>query len=118
MTLPQFRAIKEQRQWAAFAASLLDGPKLPSEAMDLFGKYLIEAGHYIREQIGDDRRLVCLLRHLLPPYTGRQKRQVGIYVGHGGACVVFCSPILILPCLTDFPQGQDFRRPSSFDLTV
>ena len=70
MTPAQLRAVKEQGQWAAFAASLLSGPKLPSEAMELFGTYWIEAGHHIREQVGDDRRLVCLLRHLLPPYTG------------------------------------------------
>ena len=70
MTLTKFRAIKEQRQWASFAASLLTGPKLPPEAMDLFGTYWIEAGHHIREQIGDDHLLVCLLRHLLPAFTG------------------------------------------------
>jgi hypothetical protein len=70
MTLDQFRATKEQGQWAAYAASLLSKQKLPSETMDQFGTYWIEAGHHIREQIGDDRLLVCLLRHLLPPYEG------------------------------------------------
>lgn len=69
MTLDQFRAVKEQGQWAAYAASLLE-QILPSETMDQFGMYWIEAGHHIREQIGDDRLLVCLLRHLLPPYEG------------------------------------------------
>lgn len=71
MTLNQFRAVKEQGHWAAYAAALLSMRKLPSEAMDQFGTYWIEAGHHIRDQIGDDRLLVCLLRHLLPPYEGK-----------------------------------------------
>jgi hypothetical protein len=70
VTLAQLRAVKEQGQWAAFAASLLSGPNLPSEAIELFGTYWIEAGHHIREQIGDDHLLVCLLRHLLPAFAG------------------------------------------------
>jgi len=71
MTLDQFRAVKEQGHWAAYAASLLSERKLPPEAMDQFSTYWIEAGHHIREQIADDRQLVCLLRHLLPPYEGK-----------------------------------------------
>lgn len=71
MTLDQFRAIKEQGHWAAYATALLSEQKLPSEVLDQFGTYWIEAGHYIRDQIGDDRLLVCLLRHLLPPYEGK-----------------------------------------------
>ena len=70
MTLNQFRAVKGQGQWAAYAASLLSEQKLSSETMTQFGTYWIEAGHHIREQIGDDRLLVCLLRHLLPSYEG------------------------------------------------
>lgn len=70
MKLDQFRAVKEQGQWAAYAASLLSEQKPPFETMDQFGTYWIEAGHHIREQIGDDRLLICLLRHLLPPYEG------------------------------------------------
>jgi len=38
-----------------YAALFLSGRKLPSEAMDQFGTYWIEAGHHIRDQIGDDR---------------------------------------------------------------
>jgi len=71
MTLDQFRAVKEQGHWAAYAAGLLSERELPSEARDQFGTYWIEAGHHIRDQIGDDRLLVCLLRHLLPPYEGK-----------------------------------------------
>lgn len=54
----------------AYATSLLSKQKLPTEMMSQFGTYWIEAGHHMREQIGDDRLLVCLLRHLLPPYEG------------------------------------------------
>lgn len=71
MTLDHFRAVKEQGHWAAYAASLLGEQKMPAEALDQFGTYWIEAGHHIRNQIGDDRLLVCLLRHLLPPYEGK-----------------------------------------------
>lgn len=71
MTVDQFRAIKEQGHWATYAATLLNERKLQAETMDQFGTYWIEAGHHIREQIGDDRLLVCLLRHILPPYGGK-----------------------------------------------
>lgn len=66
-----FRAIKEQERWAAYAESLLSERKLPFETMNQFGTYWIEAGHHIRKQIADDQQLVCLLRHLLPPYGGK-----------------------------------------------
>lgn len=70
MSLNKFRMVKEQGQWAEYAMSLLSEQKLTSETVDQFGTYWIEAGHHIREQIGNDRLLVCLLRHLLPPYEG------------------------------------------------
>lgn len=71
MALDQFRAIKEQGHWAAYAVTLLSERKLPAETMDQFGTYWIEAGHHMREQIADTRLLVCLLRRLLPPYEGK-----------------------------------------------
>lgn len=45
-------------------------PLFSAETMNQFGTYWIEAGHHMRQQIWDDRLLVCLLRHLLPPYEG------------------------------------------------
>ena len=70
MTLDQFRAIKEQRRWGSYAALLLSEQKLAPDATEQFGTYWVEAGHHIREQIADDRVLVRLLRHILPPYEG------------------------------------------------
>jgi hypothetical protein len=70
MTLVQFRTIKEQKRWASYAIMLLDDQRLTPEATEQFGTYWIEAGHHMREQIGDDRLLVCLLRHILPAYEG------------------------------------------------
>lgn len=37
---------------------------------EVFGTYWIEAGHRIREQVGDDDLLVQFLRLALPRYTG------------------------------------------------
>jgi hypothetical protein len=71
MTLNKFHAIKEQGNWATYATALLIEQKLPFSVMEQFGTYWIEAGHHIREQIGDDRLLISLLRHLLPPYEGK-----------------------------------------------
>lgn len=70
ITLDQFRAIKEQTGWRAYADVLLGGQGLTIETTDQFGTYWIEAGHHMREQIADDRVLVRLLRHVLPAYDG------------------------------------------------
>lgn len=70
MTLDNFRTIKEQCLWGEYAIYLLNEREITSEAKDQFGTYWIEAGHHMREQIADDRTLVRLLRHLLPPYKG------------------------------------------------
>lgn len=71
MTLDHFRALKEQGHWGVYATSLLKMREITPEAIAQFGTYWIEAGHHIREQIADDRKLVRLLRHLLPPYEGK-----------------------------------------------
>lgn len=70
MTLEHFRAIKEQGVWGAYASTLLNESQLTPSAIAQFGTYWIEAGHHIREQIGDDQLLIRLLRRLLPPYEG------------------------------------------------
>jgi hypothetical protein len=70
VTLENFRTIKEQGCWGAYATFLLNERTLTPLAKAQFGTYWIEAGHHIREQIADDRLLVRLLRHLLPPYEG------------------------------------------------
>jgi len=70
MTLEEFRSITEQKRWGLHAALLLNGHSPKPEETDQFATYWIEGGHRIREQIADDRKLVRLLRHMLPPYEG------------------------------------------------
>jgi hypothetical protein len=70
VTLDQFRAITQQKCWASYATSLLNGEELVPEARKNFGTYWIEGGHHMREQIADDQLLVRLLRRLLASYDG------------------------------------------------
>lgn len=56
--------------WGSRADSIMKDAELSDEFRSEFDTYWIEAGHKIREQIGDDRCLVQLLRHVLPPYSG------------------------------------------------
>ena len=64
------REATKQGRWAEMALSILAEPRPPADFQEKFGTYWIEAGHRIREQIGDDRLLVQVLRCLLPPYEG------------------------------------------------
>jgi hypothetical protein len=70
VTLEQFRATKKQGRWGTYAIFLLNEQKLSPNTIAHFGTYWVEAGHHIREKIADDRVLIRLLRHLLPPYEG------------------------------------------------
>lgn len=71
MALEHFRKVKEQGDWRSYATSLLSEVKLTPDEVVQFHTYWIEAGHHVREQIGNDRTLVRLLRHLLPAYEGK-----------------------------------------------
>lgn len=70
MTLEDFRRTTKEGCWELRTQLLLNEPKPPCKIMEQFATYWIEDGHRIREQIADDRTLVRLLRHLLPPYEG------------------------------------------------
>ena len=70
MTLEDFRKITQQRSWESYAKQLLQEPTPSAEISRVFGTYWIEAGHRIREQLGDDQALAHLLRHVLLPYEG------------------------------------------------
>lgn len=66
-----FHRIKDQRGWKAYANQLLLKEERQSpKFVEQFSMFWIEAGHHLREQVEDDRTLVCLLRYLLPPYKG------------------------------------------------
>jgi len=70
MPLEDFRKTTANGAWKSRALALLTEPKPRPEMAEHFSTYWIEGGHRIREQIADDRVLVSLLRHMLPPYQG------------------------------------------------
>lgn len=70
MPLDDYRKTAEASGWKALAQSLINEPKPNRRTSEAFNTCWIEAGHRVREQIGDDRILVRLLRHMLAPYTG------------------------------------------------
>lgn len=69
MELAELRTITSERRWADVATHLLKQPRFGADA-SWFGTYWIESGHHIREQLGNDQKLVQLLRLLLTPYEG------------------------------------------------
>lgn len=70
MTLEDFRDVTRQAAWRELASTLLRVAVVPPELVTSFSTYWVEGGHRVREQLGDDRQLVQLLRKVLPPYTG------------------------------------------------
>jgi hypothetical protein len=71
MELEDCRLVTRNGDWKAEAQRLLNGPKPSATRSNKFSIHWIEAGHRIREQISNDRVLVDLLRHMLPPYQGK-----------------------------------------------
>ncbi|MGP1383846.1 MAG: hypothetical protein ACTS2F_09825 [Thainema sp.] len=65
-----FQRITQHGNWGLFATQLLQDSKPSEEISQEFSTHWIVAGHKIREQLGDDRYLVRLLRHMLMPYKG------------------------------------------------
>jgi len=69
-TSSRFREITEQGRWRSYAELLVQNPRLTAAARERFETHWIEAGHRMRDQIGDDLLLVRLLRRALTPYDG------------------------------------------------
>ena len=67
--LEQFRLISKERRWRE-SADILLAKKPTDSAVEAFCTFWIEGGHHLRDQLGNDRTLVHLLRHMLPPYQG------------------------------------------------
>ena len=65
-----FERTTEEARWREKAVELLAEDKFDPEFRRKFHTYWTEAGHHIREQIGDDVTLVSLLRLIVPPYVG------------------------------------------------
>jgi hypothetical protein len=68
--IEELLAATDAGHWASLAQTLLGDASAPMRIEGAFSTYWIEGGHRIREQVADDCLLVCLLRHLLPPYRG------------------------------------------------
>ncbi len=70
MSLEDLRKITELGRWKEIAESILGTNQHPLSLLNDFDTYWIEAGHRVREQIGNDRILCELLRRALPKYEG------------------------------------------------
>lgn len=70
MTSDEFSKTKEQGGWKSCADLLLKDESPSVETLAAFDSHWTVAGHHVREQIADDKILLRLLRHLLPPYDG------------------------------------------------
>jgi hypothetical protein len=68
--IEDFREFLAKNRWPSIAREFLEGQKPAKDVCESFSTHWIESGHRIREQLLDDRLLVRLLRHLLPPYKG------------------------------------------------
>lgn len=65
-----FESIMRASAWKLEAQRLLRLPEFSDEVVKVFHTTWTEGAHHIREQIGDDKQLVQLLRHILPSYNG------------------------------------------------
>jgi hypothetical protein len=65
----EFKRTTETQAWRHCSEQML-AIELAPEVKDALGTHWVEAGHHIREQIGDDKHLIRFLRHALPKYTG------------------------------------------------
>ncbi|MFQ5774762.1 MAG: hypothetical protein ACE5GS_09615, partial [Kiloniellaceae bacterium] len=62
--------ITNEQRWKLEAEALLDEHSFSQDFIEAFHTTWTVAAHHIRSQIGDDRKLVKLLRQLLPKYDG------------------------------------------------
>ena len=89
MNLNELREVTKKEGWTYLCERVLAGESL---VLNDFDTYWVEAGHRIREQIGNDSLLSQMLRRLLPPYQGgpiRLYRGENIYrwnLGKVGFC--------------------------------
>lgn len=63
--------ITKNKEWCNEAKKLSKQSSFDEEFISEFHTYWTEAGHHIRSQIGDDKKLVGLLRLILPKYSGQ-----------------------------------------------
>lgn len=69
----RFGRASENAEWSSLACSLLKIRATAAAGAALHSEWTAR-GHHIRHQIGDDRLVCQLLRHMLPRYTGPSMR--------------------------------------------
>lgn len=62
--------ITNEKRWKLEAESLMEARSFSQDFIEAFHTTWTVAGHHIRSQIGDDRKVVKLLRQVLPKYDG------------------------------------------------
>lgn len=62
--------IHESNAWDSLLNSQGDGAIISPELKEAFHLLWVERGRFIRERFADDKRLLCLLQTLFPPYSG------------------------------------------------
>lgn len=65
-----FDSITRENRWNAEVDRFLEEKYFPFDLIEQFHTRWTVSGHHIRAQIDDDSRLIKLLRHMLPKYSG------------------------------------------------
>lgn len=68
--MDHFEKITSNQGWCRESQRILSETSLSASFISEFHTYWTVAGHHIRNQIGDDKILVYLLRRVLPKYEG------------------------------------------------
>lgn len=65
-----FENITDEKRWLSETEKLLKENNFSEQFIIDFHITWTVSGHHIREQINDDKKLIKLLRHILPRYSG------------------------------------------------
>lgn len=70
MILENIRDITQNKRWKDECEALLKQELFSLEFIEAFHTHWVENAHHIRFQVGNDARLIELLRHIFPKYKG------------------------------------------------
>jgi hypothetical protein len=71
MMLENMRDITRTKRWKDECEALLKKKFFSSKFIEAFHTHWVESAHHIRSQVGNDARLIEMLRHILPRYKGK-----------------------------------------------
>ena len=103
MNTEQLEKITEENRWLDIANEIMAGSLLLNS--EEFNTYWVVAGHRVREQISNDRKLINLLRILLPPYNG-----VTLHLYRGENQIRFNAGSIGLAWTTEIRVAQMFGQ--------